>query len=121
MGATADASASTFLLGGRHDAPSCSMALRDDVLVTHRATIVEAAKRRNFSGVALVGSVARGENRADSDVNFLVECIPEKSTLFGLSGLMYDLRQLLGVDVDVAPMENVRPSCRRMIKDAIPL
>ena len=97
------------------------MTLRDDVLGTHRAAIVEAAKRRNFRSVALVGSVARGENRSDSDVDFLVECIPGRSTLFGLSGLVYDLRQLLGVDVDVVPREYVRPSCQGMLEDAISL
>ena len=94
---------------------------RDDVLVTHRAAIVEAATCRNFRSIALVGSVARGENTPDSDVDFLVETEPGKSTLFGLGGLINDLEGLLGVDVDVALRSTLRPSCRGMLKDAIPL
>ena len=80
---------------GGHSANS----LRNLVLVTHREAIVEAAERRHFRGVALVGPVARGENGPDSDVDFVVECIRGRSTLFGLGGLMADLRDLLGVQV----------------------
>ena len=94
---------------------------RDDVLVTHRDAIVEAVTRRNFRSIALVGSVARGENTSVSDVDFLVETEPGKSTLFGLGGLMNDLKGLLGVDVDVALRSTLRPSCRGMLEDAIPL
>ena len=38
-----------------------------------------------------------------------------------LSGLISDLRQLLGVRVDVVPKEYVRPSHRGMFEDVIPL
>ena len=121
MNATADTSASDSPRGKYHGCLSSPSIRRNDVLVTHRAAIVEAAKRRNFRGVALVGSVARGENASDSDVDFLVECDPERSTLFDLTGLVSDLRQLLGVDVDVVPKGYVRPSCRGMFENAIPL
>ena len=121
MSAAANTSARDSLGGrSRHGCPSSLTTRRDEVLVTHRDATVEAAKRRNF-GVALVGSVARGENASGSDVDFLVECDPRRSTLFDLSGLVSDLRQLLGVDVDVAPRDYVRPSCRGMFEDAIPL
>lgn len=94
---------------------------RDDVLKNHRTAIVEAAKSRGFRGIALVGSVARGENESGSDIDFLVECESGRSTLFGLSGLVSDLSQLLGVEVDVVPNGYVRPSYQGMIEDAIPL
>ena len=61
------------------------------------------------------------ENTPDSDVDFLVETEPGKSTLFGLGGLINDLEGLLGVDVDVALRSTLRPSCRGMLKDAMPL
>ena len=119
--ATAEATtADSDLQRGRGRADSLS-ALRNDVLVTHRDEIVAAVEKRHFRGVALVGSVARGEDGADSDVDFLVECVPGLSTLFGLSGLISDLRQLLGVRVDVVPKEYVRPSHRGMFEDVIPL
>ena len=101
--------------------PVDATSLRGDILTLHREAIIEAAHRRNFHGVALVGSVARGENGAESDVDFLVECDPYRSTLFGLSGLVSDLRELLGVDVDVVPKDYVRPAYEGMFEDAIPL
>lgn len=103
---------------GRADSLS---ALRNDVLVTHREEIIATVEKRHFRGVALVGSVARGEDGADSDVDFLVERVPGLSTLLGLSGLISDLGQLLGVHVDVVPREYVRPSHRGMFEDVIPL
>ena len=94
---------------------------RDDVLIKYRSAIVEAAKRRGFRGIALVGSIARGDNNSDSDVDFLVECESRKSTLFGLSGLISDLKQMLSIEVDVVPKEGVRPAYQGMFEDAIPL
>ena len=120
MSATTRNAASPSTGEYRHGYPSPPIS-RDDVLVTHRAAIVEAAKRRNFRNIALVGSVARGDNTPDSDVDFLVETEPQKSTLFGLGGLISDLKEILGVDVDVALRGTLRPSCRGMLEDAIPL
>lgn len=120
MSATTRNAASPSAGEYRHGYPSPPIS-RDDVLVTHRAAIVEAAKRRNFRNIALVGSVARGDNTPDSDVDFLVETEPQKSTLFGLGGLINDLKEILGVDVDVALRGSLRPSCRGMLGDAIPL
>jgi predicted nucleotidyltransferase len=42
----------------------------------------------------LFGSVARGENRSTSDVDFLVD-FEKGRTLFDLIGLRLDLRELL--------------------------
>lgn len=104
-----------------HRHPVDAASLRDDILTLHRKAIIEATHRRNFHGIALVGSVARGESGTESDVDFLVECDSRRSTLFGLSGLVSDLRELLGVDVDVVPKDYVRPGYEGMFEDAIPL
>jgi predicted nucleotidyltransferase len=46
------------------------------------------------------GSVARGLDTIDSDLDILVDTTPE-TTLFDLGAIRYKLRQLLGVQVDV--------------------
>jgi predicted nucleotidyltransferase len=46
------------------------------------------------------GSVARGDSRPDSDVDFLVDFDSEASLLDQV-GLIHDLQKLLGIDVDV--------------------
>ena len=50
----------------------------------------------------LFGSFARGEEREDSDVDLLI--LPDKSqhfSLFTLSGMYEDLKDLLGCEVDL--------------------
>jgi predicted nucleotidyltransferase len=46
------------------------------------------------------GSVARGDARADSDLDLLVEVGPERSAFFP-AGLIADLEECLGRRVDV--------------------
>ena len=46
-------------------------ARRDDVLGKHREAIRAAAARNKVASIALVGSVARGDDSDDSDYDFL--------------------------------------------------
>lgn len=48
----------------------------------------------------MFGSAVRGEDRPDSDVDFLVE-LEEGRSLMDLGGLLMDLQNLLGRNVDV--------------------
>ncbi len=93
---------------------------RDDVLVKYGAAIRAAAQRNHARAIALVGSVARGEDSPDSDYDFLVD-FEKGVTLFDIGGLEADLEDLLGAPVDVVPRSCVRESCRTMLDDAIPL
>lgn len=94
------------------------MTRRDNVLVLHRDEIREIAARRQAKSIALVGSVARGEDSEDSDYDFLVE-FTRPTGLFNMSGLRLDLEDLLGEKVDVVPMKGIRDHCRSMFDDAI--
>ena len=93
---------------------------RDEVLVQQGAAIRAAAERNRASAIALVGSVARGEDSHDSDYDFLVD-FEKGATLFDIGGLEADLEDLLGARVDVVPRSCLRESCRGMLEDAIPL
>lgn len=55
-----------------------------------------------FLKYSFFGSVARGENASQSDVDFLVE-LPEGNSLFGIAGFCFEVEQLLGVRVDAVP------------------
>ena len=96
------------------------MSRRDEVLVKHREAIVAAAKSNKARTIALVGSVARGDDTDDSDYDFLVE-FEKGITLFGIGRLEAVLEDLLGAKVDVVPRSCLRESCRGMIEDAIVL
>ncbi len=75
---------------------------RDEVLVKQGVAIRAAAERNRASAIALVGSVARGEDFNDSDYDFLVD-FDKGATLFDIGGLEADLEDLLGARVDVVP------------------
>jgi predicted nucleotidyltransferase len=64
--------------------------------------------------VRVFGSVARGDARPDSDVNFLVTMEPGRS-LFDLGGLLMDLRDLLDYEVDVVTEAGLRTRIRRRV------
>ncbi len=63
-------------------------------------------------GIAVFGSFARGEQRADSDIDFLVDADPGVS-LFDIAGFETDLEQVLGRPVDVVTRSALDPSRAR--------
>lgn len=75
----------------------------------HRDEIMVTVTRNRGRSVALFGSVARGEDRAGSDVDFLVG-FEEGSSLFDLICVRDDLHALLGVNVDVVSEGGLRLS-----------
>jgi uncharacterized protein with HEPN domain/predicted nucleotidyltransferase len=80
--------------------------------------IREIAAKHGARNVRVFGSVARGEARPDSDVDFLVEMEPGR-TLLDLGGLLMDLRALLGWEVDVVTERGLKPRIRdRVLKEA---
>jgi predicted nucleotidyltransferase len=80
--------------------------------------ILKIAAEHGARNVRIFGSVARGEARADSDVDFLVDMEPGR-TLFDMGGLLMDLRDLLGLEVDVVTEHGLKPRIRdRVLKEA---
>lgn len=86
-----------------------------------RKHILAIAAKYGASNVRLFGSVARGESRAESDVDFLVDLEPGRS-LLDLGGLLVDLRELLGREVDVATEDMLHWYIRDpVLQEAVPL
>jgi uncharacterized protein len=92
-----------------------------EIIGSKRYNVLRLATQHKASNVRIFGSVARGEARPDSDVDFLVDFEPGY-TLLDHAGLVIDLKDLLGRDVDVAIEKNLRDEFRASIlRDAIPL
>jgi uncharacterized protein len=92
-----------------------------DTLRREKTEIIRLAEMRGCHNVRVFGSVVYGENRPDSDVDFLVDLEPGRS-LFDLAGLTADLRDLLGAEVDLATTKGLHPYIRdRVLAEAEPL
>jgi predicted nucleotidyltransferase len=69
-------------------------------LRARREEIEEIAARHGIRNIRVYGSVARGEAREGSDVDFLVD-VDEGRSLLDLAGFYGDIQELLGCEVDV--------------------
>jgi predicted nucleotidyltransferase len=93
----------------------------NELLREKRQEILLLAARHGATNVRVFGSVARGEADAASDLDVLVELEPGRS-LLDLGGLLMDLQQLLGREVDVVTEKGLRARVReRVLKEAVPL
>jgi predicted nucleotidyltransferase len=89
-------------------------------LRARRDEILRIAAARGARNVRVFGSVARGEARVGSDVDFLVEMAPDR-TVLDLSELILDLEEALGYKVDVVEIRRPLPSAERIEREAVPL
>lgn len=86
-----------------------------------RAKVAAVMRRRGAVRASLFGSVARGEDTRESDVDFLVELEAGRS-LIDLAGLRLDLSEALGRDVDVATPNSLHPRLRdQILGELVPL
>lgn len=86
-----------------------------------REAILRAAEKHGATQVRLIGSVARGEARPDSDIDLLVTWT-DGSSLLDHSALMLELESMLGRKVDIASDGWVKPSIRESVyRDAVAL
>lgn len=81
----------------------------------HRKDLVAAAAAHGVSNLRVFGSVARGEDRPDSDVDILAD-LPTGLSLFGLGRLEADLEGILGTRVDLIPAADLKPGVRERVE-----
>jgi hypothetical protein len=82
----------------------CAVTLQE-LRASNRDQILRLASKRGARNLRVFGSVARGDDDAQSDIDFLV-----------------DLERLLGGKVDVVSSRGLRERVReRVLRDAVPL
>ena len=93
----------------------------EKLLKFQREQILTIARKNGAYNVRVFGSVARGEARPDSDIDFLVKLEAGRS-LLDLARLLRELQTLLGLPVDVVTEAGLRPRIRlQVLKEARPL
>lgn len=86
-----------------------------------RDEILAIAARHGATNVRVFGSVVRGEATDASDVDFLVDMLPQHSSWWP-AGLILDLEEALGHGVDVATPNVLRGGVREnVLREAVPL
>jgi uncharacterized protein len=78
---------------------------------SNRAAMTEIAARHGVTNLRVFGSVARGTEGPDSDVDVLVD-LPADAGLFTLMRLQAELSGLLGAPVEVIPADSLRAEVR---------
>ena len=69
-------------------------------LAIHRARIREIALDHGFTDVRVFGSANSGQDTSESDLDLLVEPTA-RTTLMDIGAIRLELKQLLGIEVDV--------------------
>ncbi len=93
-----------------------------DLLADKRGQILSIVEQHEAYNVRVFGSVARGEARRDSDVDFLIDYQLEKITPWFPAGLMLDLEALLQRKVDIATVDMLKERMReRILQEAVTL
>jgi uncharacterized protein len=64
--------------------------------------LYQIAAKYGISRIYVFGSVARGENKEVSDIDFLIE-MDENVSALGVGAFQYEVQQLLGTKIDVIP------------------
>jgi predicted nucleotidyltransferase len=101
-----------------------------EILAAKREEILQIAAKYGAYNIRIFGSVARGEADVNSDVDFLVEMETGRS-LFDLGGLLMELQDILGCEVDIVTEKGLRSPLaapqgasrirERVLNEAVPL
>ncbi|CDW93254.1 MULTISPECIES: nucleotidyltransferase family protein [unclassified Thiomonas] len=85
-----------------------------EALYAHRVAIRSIVEARHARNPRVFGSVLRGDDTEGSDLDLLVDPLPETS-LFNLNAISNALERLLGVPVDVLTPNALPPKFRDQV------
>ncbi len=90
------------------------------IIESKRDEINDLVRQYRGRTASLFGSVARGDDTPESDIDFLVE-FEAGSSLFDLMDLQEALEQLLGVSVDVVSFGGLKDRDDHIRREAVPI
>lgn len=92
-----------------------------EALQNYREAVREIALRHRVRNVRVFGSVLHGEDTEDSDLDLLVEPLPE-TTLMDIARIQVEIARLLNVSVDVLTPKALPEKFRsQVMSEAVPV
>jgi uncharacterized protein len=80
------------------------------------AELAELCRKYHVRELSVFGSASRDDMRQDSDIDLLVEFLPEAHIdLVDYAGFMLDLSQLMGRKVDLVSKRGLKPLIRASV------
>ena len=96
--------------------------LLKQLLADKREDILTLAKKHGAFNVRIFGSVARGEETENSDIDFLIDYDLLNTSPWFPGGLLVDLEELLGCKVDIVTEKSLHYLIKeKILKEAIKL
>lgn len=90
-------------------------------LNNHRVAIREVIRRFHTINPRVFGSVLHGQDTEESDLDLIVDPTAE-TTLMDIGAIRYELRQLLGIRVDVVTPQALPDQFReKVLLEALPV
>lgn len=91
------------------------------ILQQHRNEIRAIALRHRVQNVRVFGSALRDDDTEESDLDLLVDPT-DKTTMMDIGAIRYELRQLIGIEVDVLTPRALPDSFRdKVLAEAKPV
>jgi predicted nucleotidyltransferase len=86
-----------------------------------RRPLIDAAQKHGVSKLRVFGSLARGEAKASSDIDLLVDLKPGR-TLIDLAAFRREAAEILDMPVDIATTDMLKKRIRdEVIDEALPI
>ena len=124
LAALVEAAGYELVIGVRSDQPQRLNRLSGPVgrrVRRRRRELVAAAAAHGVRNLRVFGSVARGEDRPDSDVELLAD-LPAGMGLLGLGRVEAELETIVGAQVDLVPAGTLKPGVgERIERDLVAL
>ena len=101
--------------------PAEAVSPRRAALTANRQRLTRRLLKLGAHNVRLFGSVARGEDGPDSDIDLLVDLDPNVG-IFALGRMRSEAERILGSSVDIVPTNGLKSDVvGRVLAEAIPL
>jgi uncharacterized protein len=101
--------------------PSPPTSSRSQSVEGNRSRLLRSLHALGATHVRLFGSVARGDDGPQSDIDLLVDIAPDIG-LFALGRMRSEAERILGCSVDIVPANSLKPDvAERVLAEAIPL